>query len=86
MFALVGPIGCQQPAPTPPPPPPPSAPVAAAPAPDAAPPADHVIVVDRKCMGTLCEVKVFHHDEALVKRVVARGLDEMDRIEALTTS
>ena len=37
-------------------------------------------------MGTKCEVKAFHHDEPLVQRAVARGLAEMDRIEALTTS
>ena len=62
---------------------------ASSPAPVASSPSsilDHVIVVERKCMGTLCEVKVFHHDEALVRRAVARGMAEMDRIEALTTS
>ena len=37
-------------------------------------------------MGTLCEVKVLHHDDAFVRRGVERGLAEMDRIEALTTS
>jgi thiamine biosynthesis lipoprotein len=52
----------------------------------AAPPLRRVIVVDRKCMGTLCEVKVLHHDEGFVRAGVARGLAEMDRIEALTTS
>jgi FAD:protein FMN transferase len=61
------------------------------PPPDAAPrPAEtlppRVIVTERKCMGTLCEIKAFHHDEALVKRAVEAGLKEMDRIEALTTS
>jgi thiamine biosynthesis lipoprotein len=45
-----------------------------------------VIVVERKCMGTSCEVKAYHHDEALVRRAVAAGLAEMDRIESLTTS
>jgi FAD:protein FMN transferase len=73
--------GCQrtpQDAPTPP-----------APAADthpAAPPPRRVIVVDRKCMGTLCEVKALHHDEPFVRQAVARGMAEMDRIEALTTS
>jgi FAD:protein FMN transferase len=60
-----------------------------APVVDAAPPAPpqpRVITVGRKCMGTLCEIKAFHHDEALVQRAVARGLDEMDRIERLMTS
>jgi thiamine biosynthesis lipoprotein len=52
----------------------------------AEPPPPRIIVVERKCMGTLCEVKVFHHDEALVKRGVEAGMREMDRIEALTTS
>jgi FAD:protein FMN transferase len=37
-------------------------------------------------MGTACEVKAFHHDEAFVRQAVLRGLAEMDRIEALMTS
>jgi thiamine biosynthesis lipoprotein len=49
-------------------------------------PAPRIIVVDRKCMGTLCEIKAFHKDEAFVHRVAELGLREMDRIEALTTS
>jgi FAD:protein FMN transferase len=62
------------------------APVAAADTGPAAPPPRRVIVVDRKCMGTLCEVKALHHDEPFVRQAVARGMAEMDRIEALTTS
>src|SRR5215218_10033094 len=54
--------------------------------PDAVPAGPRTITVDRKCMGTLCEIKAFHTDEAFVQRVVALGLAEMDRIEALTTS
>jgi thiamine biosynthesis lipoprotein len=54
--------------------------------PDAGPSGPRTITVDRKCMGTLCEIKAFHSDEAFVQRVVALGLGEMDRIEALTTS
>lgn len=45
-----------------------------------------IIVAGRKCMGTLCEIKAYHHDEAFVRRAVERGLDEMDRIEKLMTS
>jgi thiamine biosynthesis lipoprotein len=52
----------------------------------AGPAGPRTITVDRKCMGTLCEIKAFHSDEAFVQRVVALGLGEMDRIEALTTS
>jgi FAD:protein FMN transferase len=48
--------------------------------------APRIIVIDRKCMGTLCEIKAFHHDETLVRRATDAGLREMDRIEALTTS
>jgi thiamine biosynthesis lipoprotein len=61
--------------------PPDAAPVAAQ-----RPPPDRIIVVNRGCMGTLCEIKAYHHDEALVRRAVAAGLAEMDRIEGLTTS
>jgi FAD:protein FMN transferase len=64
----------------------PAAPVADAAPSVAATAAPRLIVIDRKCMGTKCEVKAFHHDEALVRRAVSQGLDEMDRIEALTTS
>jgi thiamine biosynthesis lipoprotein len=49
-------------------------------------PAAHVVVRTRKCMGTECEFKAFAADEALVDRAFARGFDEFDRIEALTTS
>src|SRR2546421_3132493 len=59
------------------PPPPPAAPAL---------PAPHVVVRTRKCMGTECEFKAFAADEALVDRAFARGFDEMDRIEALTTT
>jgi FAD:protein FMN transferase len=57
-------------------------------APAAGPPAagPPLVVVNRKCMGTLCEVKVVHPDEAFVRQAVAKGMAEMDRIEALTTS
>jgi thiamine biosynthesis lipoprotein len=77
--------------PAPPKEPPPSAPRPDAPKTldktvDAGPAGPHTITVDRKCMGTLCEIKAFHTDEAFVQRVVALGLGEMDRIEALTTS
>src|SRR5881394_88483 len=68
----------------PPAPPPPAA--DAAPAPPAAPPPPRVFTIERKCMGTKCQVKAFHADEALVERAVSAGLAEMDRIEALTTS
>ncbi len=37
-------------------------------------------------MGTDCEFKAWHHDEALVHRAFARGFEEMDRLEALMTS
>jgi thiamine biosynthesis lipoprotein len=50
------------------------------------PAAPHVVVRTRKCMGTECEFKAFAADEALVDRAFARGFDEFDRIEALTTS
>jgi FAD:protein FMN transferase len=75
---ILGP-GCRQAEP-PPPPPPDVAPRAAE------PPPPRVITVERKCMGTLCEIKAFHHDDALVRRAVGAGMAEMDRIEALTTS
>ena len=55
-------------------------------APAAEPPVPRVVVINRKCMGTLCEVKAFTHDEGLANRAAARGLAEMDRIEALMTS
>jgi thiamine biosynthesis lipoprotein len=45
-----------------------------------------IIVRSRKCMGTECEFKAFASDEDLVDRAFARGFDEMDRIEALTTT
>jgi thiamine biosynthesis lipoprotein len=66
-------------------------PAAALAAPDAAPPASpaapaRVFTIERKCMGTKCQIKAYHADEALVRRAVDRGLAEMDRIEALTTS
>jgi thiamine biosynthesis lipoprotein len=51
-----------------------------------APPAPHVITRTRKCMGTECEFKAWAADEALVDRAFARGFDEFDRLEALTTS
>jgi thiamine biosynthesis lipoprotein len=58
-----------------------------APAPRAADsPPPHVVVRTRKCMGTECELKAFAADEILVDRAFARGFDELDRIEALTTS
>jgi thiamine biosynthesis lipoprotein len=56
----------------------------ATPPPPAGP--SRVIVRTRKCMGTECEFKAYASDEALVDRAFARGFDEMDRIEALTTS
>jgi thiamine biosynthesis lipoprotein len=37
-------------------------------------------------MGTECELKAFAADELLVERAFGRGFDELDRIEALTTS
>jgi thiamine biosynthesis lipoprotein len=37
-------------------------------------------------MGTECEFKAFAADEALVDQAFARGFDEFDRLEALTTS
>jgi thiamine biosynthesis lipoprotein len=37
-------------------------------------------------MGTECEFKAFHPDEALVERAFERGFAEMDRLEALMTS
>jgi FAD:protein FMN transferase len=80
---LVHAVACRQEAAPPPEKP---SPVEAAAPPAAPAPPPRVIVVDRKCMGTLCEIKAFHHDEALVRRAVDRGLAEMDRIEALTTS
>src|SRR5262245_41640721 len=51
-----------------------------------APPPPRIFTIERKCMGTKCQVKAFHSDEKLVERAVDRGLAEMDRIEALTTS
>lgn len=48
-------------------------------------PAPRNIVRRRKCMGTECEFKAFHADNALVDRAFARGFQEMDRIEALVT-
>jgi thiamine biosynthesis lipoprotein len=56
----------------------------ATPPPPAGP--SRVIVRTRKCMGTECEFKAYASDEALVDRAFARGFDEMDRVEALTTS
>lgn len=60
---------------------------APAPADDAAAPHQrgnaHVILRSRKCMGTLCEMKGFHVDDAFVERAFARGFQELDRIEAL---
>ncbi len=44
------------------------------------------LVRQRKCMGTMCDWKAFHHDEALVDRAFSRGFDEMDRLEALMSS
>ncbi|HEY0705173.1 MAG TPA: FAD:protein FMN transferase, partial [Polyangia bacterium] len=55
-------------------------------APVAAAEAKQVFTVNRKCMGTLCEIKAFHHDKAVVQRAVEQGMAEMDRIEALMTS
>ncbi len=73
-------LACEKPASAPAAPsPPPTSTAEAAPVP-------RIIVVDRKCMGTLCEIKAFHHDEALVRRAVAKGLDQMDLVEAATTS
>jgi thiamine biosynthesis lipoprotein len=81
-FALV--IACR---PSPEPPaaaaPPDAARAATAPAP---PPPPRIFTIERKCMGTKCQVKAFHPDEQLVQRAVERGMAEMDRIEALTTS
>jgi thiamine biosynthesis lipoprotein len=57
-----------------------------APAPAADTPAPRIIVRTRKCMGTECELKAFAGDELLVERAFGRGFDELDRIEALTTS
>ena len=90
LLFLLASLGCQQPSPprSSSPSSPSTAPAARADggsaSASAGPP--RVIVVDRKCMGTLCEVKVLHHDEAFVRRGVEAGLAQMDRIEALTTS
>jgi FAD:protein FMN transferase len=56
------------------------------PAPHPPPAGPPVVVINRKCMGTLCEIKVLHRDEAFVRQAVDRGMAEMDRVEALTTS
>ncbi len=40
----------------------------------------------RKCMGTECEITAWHHDQGLVDKAMARGFDEMERIEGLMTS
>lgn len=45
-----------------------------------------MIVVSRKCMGTACQIKAFHDNEPFVQRAVAKGLAEMDRLQALMTS
>lgn len=37
-------------------------------------------------MGTVCEIKVFHDDEAVVRKALDAAFDELARIEALTTS
>jgi thiamine biosynthesis lipoprotein len=66
--------------------PPPAPAVDSAPPAPAPPPPPRIFTIERKCMGTKCQVKAFHTDEALVERAVAAGLAEMDRIEALTTS
>src|SRR5689334_14889026 len=50
------------------------------------PAAPHVITRVRKCMGTECDFKAFASDEDLVDKAFARGFDEFDRLEALTTS
>jgi thiamine biosynthesis lipoprotein len=42
-----------------------------------------MIVVQRKCMGTACTVKAYHDDKAVVDRIVAKGLAEVDRLEDL---
>ncbi|HEY0711395.1 MAG TPA: FAD:protein FMN transferase [Polyangia bacterium] len=45
-----------------------------------------VFTLNHKCMGTLCEIKVFHNDFELVQTAINAGMAEMDRIEALMTS
>ena len=79
---------CRKDSPPPPPEPAASSAPSNSPKPSAAPPAPapRVMVIGRKCMGTLCEIKAFTHDEELANRAVAQGLAEMDRIEALMTS
>jgi thiamine biosynthesis lipoprotein len=79
-------LACERQAPAPPAQPERASPPASDLRPGSPLPGAPVVVVDRKCMGTLCEVKAVHHDEAFVRQAVAKGLAEMDRIEALTTS
>lgn len=45
-----------------------------------------IITRSRKCMGTACDFKAWHSDEALVDRAFTRGFEEFDRLEALMTT
>lgn len=49
------------------------------------PPA-RLIQGQRTCMGTLCEIKVFFHDEAQAQAAIGKALDELARLEALMTT
>lgn len=55
---------------------------------DAQPPraAAQAIDATRACMGTVCEIKVWHDDAAVVARATGRAFDELARIEGLMTS
>jgi thiamine biosynthesis lipoprotein len=52
----------------------------------AGPPTKRLFTLNHKCMGTLCEIKVYHHDFEVVQQAINTGMAEMDRIEALMTS
>ncbi len=47
--------------------------------------APHVIVGQRRCMGTQCTLSAWHHDDDLARGAFARAFDEMDRLELLMT-
>jgi thiamine biosynthesis lipoprotein len=50
--------------------------------PDAIPHAK-VILARRKCMGTECEIKIFHHDEAAARRAFDAAYAALDHVEEL---
>lgn len=54
--------------------------------PEASPPVSQVIEGQRTCMGTLCDVKVYFHDEARARQAIDAALDELVRLEGLMTT